>query len=80
MYLQYISDNTGQTTGVFIPIHDWNLLTEKYSELEKEINNLVPQWHKPLLDKRLEEYLTNPTEKVKDFETACNEIENELEL
>jgi hypothetical protein len=48
--------------------------------LEKEINNLVPQWHKPLLDKRLEEYLTNPTEKVKDFETACNEIENELEL
>ena len=52
---------------------------QKYSELEKEIDSLIPEWHKPLIDKRLNDYFENP-EKVKDFDTVCNEIENELEL
>jgi len=78
MYLQYIADNKGKTIGVFIPIADWDLLVHKYTDLEKEIDNLIPQWHKKILDERLAEYLANPSLNVKDFETACNEIENEL--
>ena len=36
MNLQYLSDNKGNTTGVFIPIHDWQYLKNKYKELEQE--------------------------------------------
>lgn len=30
MNLQYVSDEKGNTTGVFIPIKEWNLLKKKY--------------------------------------------------
>jgi len=35
MSLQYISDSKGQTTGVFIPIQEWEKLKERYRELEE---------------------------------------------
>jgi len=35
MSLQYISDSKGQTTGVFIPIQEWEKLKEQYLELEE---------------------------------------------
>jgi hypothetical protein len=37
MNLQYISDSNGKTTGVFIPINEWNLLKSKFEGLENEI-------------------------------------------
>jgi hypothetical protein len=36
MNLQYISDSKGKTTGVYIPIQDWEKLKSKYSGLEEE--------------------------------------------
>ena len=36
MALQFIHDNKGNTTGVFIPIEEWQLLKTKYAELQKE--------------------------------------------
>jgi hypothetical protein len=33
MNLQYISDNKGKTTGVFIPIEEWEALKSKYKGL-----------------------------------------------
>ncbi|MBI4648535.1 MAG: hypothetical protein HY738_18620 [Bacteroidia bacterium] len=36
MNLQYISDNKGKTTGVFIPIQEWESLKTKYKVLEVE--------------------------------------------
>jgi hypothetical protein len=36
MNLQYISDNKGKTTGVFIPIQEWEELKAKYKGLEDE--------------------------------------------
>ncbi len=45
MNLQYISDSEGQTTGVFIPIDEWNYLKSKYKEIEKE-EITIPDWHK----------------------------------
>jgi hypothetical protein len=36
MSLQYISDNKGQTTGVFIPIEEWNNLKNKFKGIEDE--------------------------------------------
>ena len=36
MTLQFIHDNNGNTTGVYIPIEDWQTLKVKYKELERE--------------------------------------------
>ena len=33
MNLQYISDNKGRKTGVFIPIDDWKIMQKHLSEL-----------------------------------------------
>ena len=35
MNLQYISDSRGKTTGVFIPILEWEGLKEKFKGLEE---------------------------------------------
>ena len=35
MNLQYISDNRGKTTGVFIPTQEWEVLKSKFKGLEE---------------------------------------------
>ena len=76
MNLQYISDSKGQTTGVFIPIKEWNELKSKYKGIEqKEVD--IPEWHKKMVRMRLDEYKSNP-DKALDFDTAMDDIENEL--
>jgi hypothetical protein len=78
MNLQYISDNKGLTTGVFMPIQDWQYLKKKYKGIEKEEQDFdIPQWHKPIIDQRLAAYKANPAN-VQDFDQALDEIEKEL--
>ena len=36
MNLQYIHDNHGNATGVFIPIEEWQSLKKKYDGLQQE--------------------------------------------
>lgn len=38
MSLQYLADYTGNPTAVVIPIREWKILVEKYSELK----DLIP--------------------------------------
>ena len=76
MNLQYISDSKGKTTGVFIPIQEWEALKSKYKGLENEDID-VPGWHKDLVRKRLEEYKKNPGIAM-DFDSAMDDIEKEL--
>lgn len=76
MNLQYISDSKGKTTGVFIPIDEWNYLKSKYKEIEKE-EITIPDWHKNLVKERLNEYNKNPASAL-DFETEIDELEKEL--
>lgn len=76
MNLQYISDSKGQTTGVFIQINEWNDLKNKYKDIEKE-DISIPEWHKDLVKKRLDDFKINP-DSAMDFDTAIDEIENEL--
>ena len=76
MNLQYISDNKGETTGVYIPIQEWNELKSKYMGIEEEENN-IPDWHNAIVKKRYEDYLKNPGN-VLDFDSALNEVEEEL--
>jgi len=76
MNLQYISDSKGQTTGVFIPINEWNDLKTKYKNIEREDID-IPEWHKDLVLKRLEDYKQNPSSAM-DFDSALDDIEKEL--
>jgi hypothetical protein len=76
MNLQYISDSNGQTTGVFIPINEWNKLKNKHKDIEQEEVS-VPEWHKNLVLKRLEDYKQNPDSAI-DFDSAIEDIEREL--
>ncbi len=76
MNLQYISDSKGQTTGVFIPINEWNDLKNKYKNIEQEEVN-IPEWHKDLVLKRLEDYKQNP-DSAMDFDSEMDDIEKEL--
>ena len=76
MNLQYISDSKGCTTGVFIPIKEWNDLKNKYKGIEQnEID--IPVWHKHVVRERLEDYTEKP-EQALDFDTSMDDIEMEL--
>ncbi len=76
MNLQYISDSKGQTTGVFIPINEWNDLKSKYKGIEREDID-IPEWHKDLVRQRLNDYKKNP-DAAMDFDAAMDDIEKEL--
>jgi hypothetical protein len=76
MSLQYISDNKGQTTGVFIPIEEWNNLKNKYKGIEEEEID-IPSWQVSELDNRVEEYRKNPTQTL-DFNQTMEDIENDI--
>lgn len=76
MNLQFISDSTGQTTGVFIPINEWNALKDKFKGIEQEEME-IPAWHKDIVRDRLAEYKKNP-EIALDFDSAMDDIERGL--
>jgi hypothetical protein len=76
MSLQFISDSSGQTTGVFIPINDWIKLKNKFKGIENEETE-IPDWHKEIVKERLNGFQNNKEEAI-DFDEALNDIENEL--
>jgi hypothetical protein len=73
MNLQYITDSNGQTTGVFIPINEWNDLKTKFKDIDHE-GLEVPEWHKEIVRKRMELYKNNPDQSL-DFDSALDDIE-----
>jgi len=80
MTLQFIHDNRGNTTGVFISIEEWQSLKTKYADLQKEeaknIVELAP-WQKQIIDERLSDYYKNPND-VADFDKTIDDIEKNL--
>jgi hypothetical protein len=65
MALQLVFDNEGNTTGVFIPIEEWQMLKEKYADLQKEeVGNVakLTSWQKQIIDERLSDYYQNPAD------------------
>lgn len=77
MTLQFIHDKKGKTTGVFIPIEEWNALKSKYSDIEDEVVCSVPEWQKDIVIQRLNDFKQNKVQAL-DFETAMDDIEKEL--
>jgi hypothetical protein len=80
MTLQFIKDPNGNTTGVYIPIEEWQDLKSKYTDLEKaETDNLMEltTWQKQIIDHRLNDYYNN-SDDVEDFDETMNDIEKSL--
>ncbi len=76
MKLQYILDSTGEATGVFTPINEWNELKRKFRGIEQEEKN-IPEWHKNLVRERLEDYKRDP-DSAMYFDSSLDEIEKNL--
>lgn len=76
MSVQFLSDQSGKTTGVFIPIEQWNKLKDKFSEIE-DMELDIPDWQKEKLEKRLNDYISNPKQ-VLDSDSTLEEINNAL--
>jgi len=80
MTLQFIQDNRGNTTGVFIPIEEWQLLKTKYTDLEEEeLDNVVELslWQKEIIEKRLKSYYKHAAN-VSEFDSTLDDIENTI--
>jgi hypothetical protein len=80
MTLQFIHDTKGNTTGVFIPIEEWQNLKTKYSELQNEEAQSsleLSSWQKEIIDQRLKDYYKNPDDVV-DFNTTIATIRKNL--
>ncbi len=80
MTLQFIHDNRGNTTGVFIPIEEWQDLKTKYSDLQnEEAQNSIEltSWQKDILDERLDDYYKNPNDVV-DFDATIANIRKRI--
>jgi hypothetical protein len=56
MSVQYIADSAGNTTGVFIPINEWNAIKDKYKETGLDIGDDNPGWHPQILHQRMDDY------------------------
>lgn len=76
MRTQIIQDHNGLPTGVFIPIEDWENIKKKYPDIDK-INQDIPQWQKDILDKRLDDYKSNP-DSFKPIDELFDVLEREL--
>ena len=76
MCVQYISDDHGETTGVFIPIQDWNKLKNKFIGLEEEELKLT-SWQINELNDRMAEYEINPSNTT-SFQDAMDDLEKEM--
>lgn len=76
MNLQFISDSSGKTTGVFIPIKEWKELKSKYKGIEQEELD-IPVWQMKEVRRRLKDYKNNP-EQALDFDATMDDIEKDL--
>ncbi len=80
MALQFIQDNKGNTTGVFIPIEEWQDLKTKYADLQQEEAKNPTElaaWQKQILDNRLDDYYNNQDD-VTSFDKTLDDIEKSL--
>ena len=59
MSVQYVSDEKGQITAVQLPIKEWEMIKNKYPDVD-HIDSVLPQWQKDLIDARLADLKDNP--------------------
>ncbi len=77
MSLQVIKDGYGNNTGIFVPITDWDTITQKHQDL-KELVNIEPAPKKKL--SQLAGSLSKETAEamLKEVDESRNEWEERL--
>ena len=73
--IQYISDNSGHTTAVIIPIEEWNNIRNQYPAIDT-LEGELPQWQKDIIDKNLQEIADHP-ERLHPIEKLFAELDTE---
>jgi len=59
MSVQYLSNEKGQVTAVQLPIEEWEMIKGKYPDVD-HLDSKLPEWHKQLIDGRLDALEKNP--------------------
>jgi hypothetical protein len=72
MNVQFITNSKGQTSGVFIPIEDWELIKK---ELDSKMD--IPEWHKEILVDRQAKFQTGNAVLV-NADAVLKDIESRL--
>ncbi len=49
---QIVKDESGNPTGVFIPMNNWEQMKRHYPDIDN-IDTDIPQWEKDFIDERL---------------------------
>jgi hypothetical protein len=75
IHLQYISDGSGKTTGVFIPISDWKKLKQRFKGIE-DVATEDPEWHKHVVRERMADYRANP-DQAQGFNEAMDDLDRQ---
>lgn len=76
MKLQVLRDNSGNQTGIYVPMEDWELIKANYPDIENLEHNL-PQWEKDLIDDRLDTIAKNP-ERLKPGNELLKELKRKI--
>jgi len=74
MSVRFLSDDTGTTTDVVIPIEDWQEITNKYPDLTNFFND-IPDWQKKILDERLE-FIKKYPDSLRPIEELLEALDN----
>jgi hypothetical protein len=74
MSVQYVSNKNGKVTAVQLPIKEWEAIKSKYPDVD-EVDHEFPQWHKDIIDARLDHIKLNP-EKIRPISELWDEPGN----
>jgi hypothetical protein len=74
MSVRFLSDDTGTTTDIVIPIEDWQEITSKYPDLNNLFND-IPDWQKKILDERLD-FIKNHPDSLRPIEELLEALDN----
>ncbi|TKC02333.1 addiction module protein [Pedobacter cryotolerans] len=73
MNIQYLSNENGLVTAVQLPIEEWEKIKSIYPNVDS-VDFSLPEWHKEILDSRLQAIEDNP-ERVKPISELMSELD-----
>ncbi|WP_316809066.1 hypothetical protein [Pedobacter agri] len=73
MSIQYLSNDSGEITAVQVPIEEWEKIKNIYPDVDS-IDFSLPEWHKKLIDSRLEDISKHP-DKLKPITFLMNDLD-----
>ena len=65
--LQYINDQNGKASGVFISIDEWEKLKKEFHISIDPIDFIIPDWHKKIVLDRINSATQNDYINADDF-------------